>query len=290
MFVFDRVAMVGFVLSVTRSLLARLEAMGGPPPGGVPIAIVAAGSAVHATGAAPAISTGRDMPMRFLPVPVTLQLAEIVERLNAIQPPALFGYPSMLARLAVEQRSGRLRIAPLVITSTSETLLHARTAITEAFGVPVVDGFGSMERRRPPRSLTLRGAGTRRGDRRSPEGWRPVRVWPRWRRGAPGGLTGWLSWIPHQERLADRFEAIDENHGERFGVVTRLRGAATPPAPRAGRASVYRFIAARKLLGDAAELGPRRVSVGLGPRSEDSGVIGQSRSTRIDAPLLPCPV
>ena len=24
----------------------------------------------------------------------------------------------------------------------------------------------------------------------------------------PGGLTGWLSWIPHQERLADRFRVI----------------------------------------------------------------------------------
>jgi len=24
----------------------------------------------------------------------------------------------------------------------------------------------------------------------------------------PGGLTGWLSWIPHQERLADRYRAI----------------------------------------------------------------------------------
>jgi pimeloyl-ACP methyl ester carboxylesterase len=24
----------------------------------------------------------------------------------------------------------------------------------------------------------------------------------------PGGLTGWLSWVPHQERLADRYRAI----------------------------------------------------------------------------------
>lgn len=24
----------------------------------------------------------------------------------------------------------------------------------------------------------------------------------------PGGLTGWLSWIPHQERLAGRYRAI----------------------------------------------------------------------------------
>ena len=24
----------------------------------------------------------------------------------------------------------------------------------------------------------------------------------------PGGLTGWLSWIPHQERLAERYRVI----------------------------------------------------------------------------------
>jgi hypothetical protein len=32
--------------------------------------------------------------------------------LNAIRPPMLFGYPTILARLAVEQRAGRLGIAP----------------------------------------------------------------------------------------------------------------------------------------------------------------------------------
>jgi len=70
----------------------------------------------------------------------------MVARLNTLQPAALSGYPTMLARLAAERRAGRLRIAPQSITSTSETLFPAvRAAICEEFGVPVVDMFGSTE-------------------------------------------------------------------------------------------------------------------------------------------------
>jgi hypothetical protein len=39
----------------------------------------------------------------------------------------------------------------------------------------------------------------------------------------PGGLTGWLSWIPHQERLSGRYRAI--------------RGPADPQRARIGRSS-----------------------------------------------------
>src|SRR4029453_710556 len=86
------------------------------------------------------------MPFRFTPVPATLPLPEIVARLNALQPPALFGYPSVLAQLAAEQQAGQLHVTPLVISSTSETLLaEARAAISDAFSVPVVDTFGSTE-------------------------------------------------------------------------------------------------------------------------------------------------
>ena len=144
--VFDPAAAVAFALSLVRPLLARLRALGGPPPGGLPVAMVAAASAVHVTGAAPALSAGPGMPLRFLPVPVTLPLPQIVERLNALQAPALYGYPSMLARLAAEQRAERLHVAPLAVTTTGETLLpQTRAAITEAFGAPVVDNFGSTE-------------------------------------------------------------------------------------------------------------------------------------------------
>jgi phenylacetate-coenzyme A ligase PaaK-like adenylate-forming protein len=69
-----------------------------------------------------------------------------VDRLNALQPPALIGFASALARLAAEQSAHRLHIAPTVIISTSETLLpEARAEITTAFGAPVVNSFASTE-------------------------------------------------------------------------------------------------------------------------------------------------
>jgi phenylacetate-CoA ligase len=145
-FVFDPAAKATFILSIIRSLLARLHAAGGIPPGGLPMAMVGAGSAVHATGAAAAETVGTDVPVRVTSVPVNLPWLQIVDRLNALQPPALIGFTSALARLAAEQSAGRLHIAPMVIISTSETLLpEAGMEITEAFGTPVVNSFASTE-------------------------------------------------------------------------------------------------------------------------------------------------
>jgi phenylacetate-coenzyme A ligase PaaK-like adenylate-forming protein len=77
---------------------------------------------------------------------VTQPIADIVARLNELQPPAVFGYPTMLVRLAAEQHAGRLHIAPLAINSTSETLtVEMRGRIEAAFGVPVGNTFGSTE-------------------------------------------------------------------------------------------------------------------------------------------------
>jgi phenylacetate-CoA ligase len=145
-FVFDPAAKAEFILSIIRPLLARLHAAGGIPPGGLPIAMVGAASAVHATGAAAAETIGPDTPLRVLPVPVTLPWPQIVDRLNTLQAPGLIGYASALARLAAEQSAHRLHIAPTVIISTSETLPpEARAAITAAFGTPVIDSFASTE-------------------------------------------------------------------------------------------------------------------------------------------------
>ena len=145
-FVFDPAAKAEFILSIIRSLLARLGAAGGIPPGGLPTAMVGAGSAVHATGAAAAETIGPDAPLRVLPVPVTWPWLRIVDRLNAIQAPCLIGFASALARLAAEQRAHRLHIAPTVIISTSETLLpEARAEIAAAFGTPVINSFASTE-------------------------------------------------------------------------------------------------------------------------------------------------
>ncbi|MFC5996655.1 phenylacetate--CoA ligase family protein [Pseudonocardia hispaniensis] len=145
-FVYDRDWTVQQVGSITRGLVTRIAATGGPPPGGLPAAVVAASSAIHQTGAAPALTAGGKLPFRFRPVPVTLPLPQIVERLNALQAPVLLGYPTILARLAAEQRAGRLRIAPMSLTCSSETCTpELRSAITAGFGVPLIDTFASTE-------------------------------------------------------------------------------------------------------------------------------------------------
>ena len=146
LFVSDREALVGGFSSLSRWQMARILALGGPPPGGLPIVMVGAASAVHVTGSAPAWSAGAQTPFRFIAVPATLPVAEIVQRLNSLRPPVLYGYAAMLGRLAAEQHAGRLRIAPVAVTTTSETLTPGiRAAIAEAFGAPIVDIFGSSE-------------------------------------------------------------------------------------------------------------------------------------------------
>ena len=145
-FCLDFDAAVAFFSSLSRRTHVRLQAFGGPPPGGITVAMVCAPSAVHATGGGPAFTADPRSPFHFAPVPVTLPLAEIVERLNAIGAPMLYGYPSMLARLAAEQRAGRLHLELFGVTCTSEMLLpELRAEIREGFGVPVVDTFGSTE-------------------------------------------------------------------------------------------------------------------------------------------------
>jgi phenylacetate-coenzyme A ligase PaaK-like adenylate-forming protein len=143
-FVFDRHALVEYALGLTRTGLRRLLQLGEPPPGGFPMAIVAAGSAVHASRAGAVLFTG-DL-LAITSVPVTLPLPEIVARLNHLQPLILQGYPSMLSLLAGEQAAGRLRIAARAVTGSSEQLpADVRARVAAAFGVGVADQFGSTE-------------------------------------------------------------------------------------------------------------------------------------------------
>jgi phenylacetate-CoA ligase len=141
LFVSDRETLVSFFSSLLRWQAARTLALGGPPPEGLPTVIVGAASAVHLTGSTPAWFGGQ-----LIAVPATLPVAEIVQRLNSLRPAVLYGYPSMLGRLAAEQQAGRLRIAPVAVTTASETLTpEIRAAIAGAFGAPIVDVFGSTE-------------------------------------------------------------------------------------------------------------------------------------------------
>ncbi len=80
----------------------------------------------------------------FTPIP------ELVERLNEYQPWFLFGYPSVLAALAHEQRAGRLHILDgpprRGITTMSEPLLpQVRRLIEDVWGLPVIDTYGTGE-------------------------------------------------------------------------------------------------------------------------------------------------
>ena len=133
-----------FVASLVRPGYARAMAAGGPPPEGLVLGIVAAASPVHSSGFGAAVAAGP--PVRLIPAPATLPLADIVARLNAAQPPGLLGYASKLAELAREQLAGRLRLAPQSVTSVAELLAPAdRGVIEQAFAVPVIDSFVSTE-------------------------------------------------------------------------------------------------------------------------------------------------
>lgn len=111
---------------------------------GTVIAMIAAASAIHATGMLPQLMAGG--PITWVTAPVTLSLAEMIARLEAARPDQLIGYPGVLARLARERSAGRLRISPAAITATAETLTpEHRAAIRSGFGVEPANTFGSSE-------------------------------------------------------------------------------------------------------------------------------------------------
>jgi phenylacetate-coenzyme A ligase PaaK-like adenylate-forming protein len=144
-FVYSRAAATEYTIACTRPGIARMVALiGDLPADPVPVAMVGAPSAVHATRLMPSLFGGDFMDM--VSIPATAPLASIVERLNDVQPLLLAGYPSTIRKLADERLAGRLCISPLGVTTSSEPLSSAdRARIDEAFGVGVVDAFGSSE-------------------------------------------------------------------------------------------------------------------------------------------------
>jgi phenylacetate-CoA ligase len=147
-FAYDPSGVAEFVSLIFRARLAALGvATAAAGPVRVPevtFAMVGASSAVHGTVFIPSMLAGS--PVRFAHVPVTLPVTEIVGRLNRLQPDGLFGYPSMLARLAAEQQAGRLRVAPRMVNCTAETLQpEFRAAISQAFGAPIFNTFATTE-------------------------------------------------------------------------------------------------------------------------------------------------
>ena len=137
MFVYDEDSMVDYVARITASsgLLKNGRRF---------FAAVASPSATHAGRLGFSLVDGE--MTHVIHAPVTLPLHEIVHRLNEGQPDAVFAYPSVLYRLAGEQRSGRLSIRPArIIVGAEQLWREAETYISDAFGVPVYNVFASSE-------------------------------------------------------------------------------------------------------------------------------------------------
>lgn len=143
-YVLSRNDALGFVSAVLRGGMARLAAqMGWPPPRRVPIALVLAPRAIHATRAMSAMAAGVG---RLTQLPATRPLEEIIAGLNEAQPLLLAAYASVLAQLADAAADGRLRIAPQMILSNGEQLTEElRERITAGFGLPPGNAFASSE-------------------------------------------------------------------------------------------------------------------------------------------------
>ena len=126
-------------LSLGRRNLLRVA------PGVEPVMASVVGD--HASHMGAAFMTTFSNPMITMHrIPATLPMATIVDRLNEVQPTTLQGYPTMLHRVALEQRAGRLRISPEVVFSSSETLTaETRGLLAETFEVPVENGYATSE-------------------------------------------------------------------------------------------------------------------------------------------------
>lgn len=107
---------------------------------------VAAASAIHMTGAVSRAFEGAGAAGANRSFPVTLPLAEIVDGLNDFRPTHVSAYPSILHRLALEARAGRLHIAPRELACSSEPLTpEARRTIEAAFGAPLINSYACSE-------------------------------------------------------------------------------------------------------------------------------------------------
>ena len=107
---------------------------------------VAAAHATHPTSILTRTFAGSTLLGVSRSFPVTLPIAEIVAGLNSFGPSHVFAYPSMLHRLALEVRTGRLRITPHELNCGAEPLMpEVRATIEEAFGVPVINLYAAAE-------------------------------------------------------------------------------------------------------------------------------------------------
>jgi phenylacetate-CoA ligase len=83
---------------------------------------------------------------RRLALAATDRLEDLVAALNAFRPDALAGFPSVVGLLVDEQREGRLRIAPRIVTTSSELRPPEVTAgVREVWGVEPHEVYGATD-------------------------------------------------------------------------------------------------------------------------------------------------
>ena len=83
---------------------------------------------------------------RFLGLPLTLPIEQMVEKLNDFQPEYLNCYPSVATRLAEEQLAGHLSLSLKMMSTSSELRTPEMTErLVEAFGVRPFDLYATTE-------------------------------------------------------------------------------------------------------------------------------------------------
>lgn len=114
--------------------------------------IVAWGSPIE-LGAQDKVRIARDKLFRSTLIPAfdmdENKLLGFIDQIKKIEPPMLFGYPSvfsLIAKLAIDQNIDLTQLGIKVVFVTSERLYpYQREIIEQAFGAPVANGYGSRD-------------------------------------------------------------------------------------------------------------------------------------------------
>ena len=137
-FVYDFDAWVTLVLMEVRGRVGQ------PTVPGSRIASLFSDKPAHISGALHAFLHDPAEPLHHLPM--TMPLDVVVDRLNAIDPALVQGYPTALNVLVAEARAGRLHIAPAQVRSCGELLTTAtRRAVRNVWGTEIADSWGVSE-------------------------------------------------------------------------------------------------------------------------------------------------